>query len=157
MDTGCACCGWWGGVAGGSLAVAERLAGIALYMAVGNAAGENTILRLQAAEAALADDNRRLVDANRSLNAEKNRIKPVPASDRKSTGVRGRPRGTAPTINRRPRDIDRREVANMERCPKGHPLSGITATYTGAVRETRVIRENVKHTVCRRWCRTCRK
>ena len=157
MDAGCPCCGWWGGVAGGSLEVAGRLARTALHMAVGNAAGEKTILRLQAAEAALADDNRRLARANRSLNAGKNKIRSVPATDRKGTGRPGRPRGTAPAINCRPQDIGRREVADMERCPEGHPLSGITETYTRVVRETRVMEQNVEHTVCRRWCRTCRK
>ena len=153
----CACCTWWSGVAGGLLGVAGRLTRIASELACRNAAGEQTILLLQAAEAALADDNRRLVRANKALNARKNHIRTVPASDRTSTGVVGRPRGTKPTINRRPQNIDRREVADMVECPEGHPLSGITETYTRVVREARVITENVEHTVCRRWCRTCKK
>lgn len=43
----------------------------------------------------------------------------------------------------------------MIRCLEGHPLSDITGTYTRVVMETRVVSENVEHTVCRRWCRTC--
>ena len=154
---GCKCCKWWNEVAGGSLRAAWSLAGVAAGLADQNDSGEDTIRTLQAAEAALADDNRRLVGANRELNAKKNKIKAVPATDRTSTGMVGRPRGTSPTINRRPQNIDRREVADMAECPKGHPLSEVTDTYTRVVRETRVITENVEHTVCRRWCRACNK
>ena len=127
---GCKCRKWWNEVAGGSLRAAWSLAGVAAGLADQNDSGEDTIRMLQAAEATLADDNRRLVGANRELNAKKNKIKAVPATDRTSTGMVGRPRGTSPTINRRPQNIDRREVADMAECPKGHPLSGITDTYT---------------------------
>ncbi len=154
---GCACCMWWSGVAGGSLRVAERLARVASELAGRSDADGDVIRDLQAAEAALADDNRRLVRANGALNAKKNRIRTVPASERKSTGRVGRPRGTRATINRRPQNIDRWEVADMVECPEGHPLSGITETYTRVVREARVITENVGYAVRRRWCRTCKK
>ena len=91
---GCACCMWWSGVAGGSLRVAERLARVASELAGRSDADGDVIRDLQAAEATLADDNRRLVRANGALNAKKNRIRTVPASERKSTGRVGRPRGT---------------------------------------------------------------
>ena len=69
----------------------------------------------------------------------------------------GRPRGTKPTINRRPQDIDRMEVADVVKCPGGHPLSGVTETYPRVVKRVRVTMENDEYIVCRRWCRKCKK
>lgn len=89
---GCACCMWRSGVAGGSPGVAGRLACVTSELADRNDIDGDVIRALQAAEAALADDNRRLALANRALNAKKNKIKSVSATDRKSTGVAGRPR-----------------------------------------------------------------
>ncbi len=70
----------------------------------GRSDADGDVIRdLQAAEAALADDNRRPVRANGALNAKKNRIRTVPASERKSTGRGGQAAcGTRAAINRRP-------------------------------------------------------
>lgn len=65
-------------MAGGLLGVAGWLTRVALELADRNAAGEQTILLLQAAEAALVDDNRQLVEANSTLDAKKNRIRMSP-------------------------------------------------------------------------------
>ena len=68
-----------------------------------NTAKDDTICGLQATEATLVEDNRRLVKANKDLNAKNNKIKTVPDKDRVCTGRRGRPPGQKPTINTRPK------------------------------------------------------
>ena len=158
MDADCSCCEQWQEIAGRSLSVAERLARIASALAGKNAYSEGIIHTLQAAEAALAGDNQWLARANKDLNAENNKIKTVPDKDRVSTGVVGRPPGQKPTINRRPEHIDREETVDIQTCPKGHALSeNVTDSYDRVVKVKRVIVENVKYTICRRWCRECKK
>ena len=155
---GCECCRWWNGVAGGSLRVAETLATLAGRLAGQNDSSEDTIRMLQATEATLAGDNQKLAQANRRLNAKKNKIKTVPDKDRASAGMVGRPRGSKATRNMRPERIDRRETVDIRECPKGHHLSGtVTHRYTRVVKVMHVIWENVEYTVNRRWCRECGK
>ena len=123
-----------------------------------NTAKDDTICGLQATEATLVEDNRRLVKANKKLNAKNNKIKTVPDKDRVCTGRRGRPPGQKPTINTRPKRIDREEVVDIRKCPKGHDLSeNITGQYDRVVTVKRVIVENVRYFVNRRWCRECKK
>ena len=141
MDPDCRCCGHWQEIASRSLSVAERVAHIASTLAGKDVSSEEIIWTLQAAEAALAGenaakddiicrqrrphwlrDNRRLVKANKKLNARNNKIKTVPDKDRVCTGRRGRPPGQKPTINTRPKRIDREEVVDIRKCPKGHDL-----------------------------------
>ena len=123
-----------------------------------SAGKDDTICILQATETALVEDNKRLTKANNDLNAKNNGIKTVPDKDRVSTGRVGRPRGQKATINRRPKQIDREEVVDIERCPKGHPLSEtITGGYDRVVTVKRITTENVKYIINRRWCKKCKK
>ena len=100
--------------------------------------------------------NKKLAKANKELNAENNKIKTVPDKERKSTGKRGRPRGQKATINTRPKHIDREEVVDIQKCPKGHTLSEkISDQYDRVVEVEYTITENVKYWINRRWCRKC--
>ena len=47
----------------------------------------------------------------------------------------------------------------MDRCPDcgGHDLSNVTDEYDRVVREQRVISENVRYVIKRRYCRDCQK
>ena len=124
-----------------------------------SASKDDTICCLQASEAALATDNTKLAKANKDLNAVNNNIntKTVPDKDRVSTGRRGRPPGQKPTINRSPKH-DREETIDIQKCPKGHALSDkVSDTYPRTVKVTLIIREKVKYTINRRWCRECNK
>lgn len=120
------------GIIGEVLTMAKRLAGVASAKAEDCSAKGHVVRTLQEAKSALAEDNRRLVRANKKLNAENNKIRTVPDKDRESTGRVGRPRGQKPTINRRPEHIDREEVIDIRQCPDGHLLSdNISEQYEG--------------------------
>ena len=108
------------------------------------------------------DDIRMYREKNKDLNAEKLGIKAVPAKDRKKSGrKRGRPKGTKPTINKRPQKIDREETVDISRCPEcpdGGALSEkVTDTYDRVVEVVTITSENVRYLINRRWCRKCKK
>lgn len=95
---------------------------------------------------------------SRRLNAEANGIRTVTVSDMTSSGRRGRPKGQKATINRRTENIDREETVDCKECPHcGGELSGITDEYDRVVKEMKIICENVKYRIKRRYCRTCKK
>ena len=90
--------------------------------------------------------------------AKNNKIKTVPDKDRVCTGRVGRPPGQKPTINTRPEHIDREETVDIRTCPKGHALSeNVTDSYDRVVKVKRVIVENVKYRIYRRWYRECKR
>ena len=123
-----------------------------------SASKDDTICTLQANEATLVEDNKHLAKANKDLNAQNNGIHTVPDEDRVSTGRVGRPSGQEATINKRPEHIDREEVVDIKECPKGHALSEtITDQYDRVVTVKRIVTENVKYIVYRRWCKECKK
>ena len=174
----CSCCEQWQEITSRALSLAERLAHLASISAGENAAKDEIIQLLQAAEATLADesaskddtictlqaneatlveDNKQLAKANKDLNAQNNGIHTVPDEDRVSTGRVGRPSGQEATINKRPEQIDREEVVDIKECPKGHALSEtITDQYDRVVKVRRIITENVKYTVYRRCARSAK-
>ena len=69
-----------------------------------------------------------------------------------------RPKGQKATVNKRTEKIDREEAVDCDACPDcGGKLSGVTDEYDRVVREMKIICENVKYIVKRRYCRTCKK
>ena len=152
----CGTCIWWA-------RLTARLARVGAGLAGRNASGEDAIRELRDAEVnltkdneRLAKDNERLAKTNKRLNAKKNGIRTVPDKDRTSTGKVGRPRGTKPNRNTRPKRIDRKETVDVLRCKKGHRLSEkVTDEYTRYAEVMHVWWENVEYTVKRRWCKEC--
>ena len=127
MD-GCHCCISWMGIV-------ERLINVVATLISDCNAKYDTVRILQATEAELESDIKRLKKANKKLNAENNHIYTVPANDRKSTGKPGRRPGCKPTICKVPAHIDREETVDVTVCPnqkdgKIHTLSkDVTDSY----------------------------
>ena len=103
-NANCKCCMWW------SARFAEMNGGAKTCT---QCHGDSEVVgKLQAENAALAEDNNRYKEANKELNAKANGIKTkglksVPAADPQAPKRRGRPSGQPATINRRPEKIDR--------------------------------------------------
>ena len=97
----------------------------------------------------------------KELNAKANGIHTVTAVDKPEKGSRppGRQKGCKPSINRRPKDIDREEIVDGMTCPDcGKPLSEASSeTLDKVVKMTYVIKQNVLFMRPRRWCRYCKK
>ena len=144
--------GLWREVAVRSMWCAVKLAGMLQEQATQNRtlAQKNTHLECTA---------RQSQKVIKELNARANGIQNVPASEPKRAGRRGRPPGQPATINKRPQDIDRTETIDTDRCPDcgGHDLSHVTNEYDRVVREQRVISENVRYVIKRRYCRDCKR
>ena len=64
-----------------------------------------------------------------------------------------------PTVNCRPKRVDRVEEIDCKECPDcGGGLSGrVTAEYDRIVTVMRVLLENVRYVIKRRWCRVCKR
>ena len=148
-DAKCACCQRWvtelGKMPGGKDVTAT--------------AQDKRIADMQAKITELSADVARYKKANQELTAEKNGIKTVTASEPKEPGRRGRPSGQKATINKRPEKVDRVEVNDFDKCPEcgSREISGtVTDSYDRIVKTTHIVTENVKHVVCRRYCRDCK-
>ena len=118
------------------------------------------IADLQAKITELSADVARYKKTVQKLTVEKNGIKAVTASEPKEPGRRGRPPGQKATINKRPERIDWVEVNDFDKCPEcgSREISGtVTDRYDRIVKTTHIVTENVKHVVCRRYCRSCKK
>ena len=123
-------------------------------------ASDKRIADLQAKITELSADVARYKKANRELRAKKNGIKAVTASEPKEPGRRGRPPGQKATINKRPESIAWVEVNDFDKCPKCglcEISDTVTSRYDRVVKTTYIVTVNVKHVVCRRYCRACKK
>ena len=162
LEKTCTCCMWWMESTG----IAKELDTKASCDTV-----KNTIAELsEKAQASdeLKKDNEKLNQDKeeykktiKELNAKANGIRTVTAVDKPDKGSSpcGRPKGCEPTINRRPKEIDREETVDGMICPDcGDPLSeASSSTLDKVVKMTYVIKQNVLFKRPRRWCRNCGK
>ena len=105
------------------------------------------------------EDNERYSAANKKLNAKKNGIKAVPASDTpQKPKRRGRPPGQPATIIRRPKKIDRRVIVDVTECPnnENHTLSDKSDEYGQVVEVVNISTEVVEFRHQRRYCCGCK-
>ena len=159
MEPGCRCCRHWAKMFGHMIVQTRKILETVCEIAGESDADRKEIGDLQALASSLTEDNKRYAKANRELNVKANKIS-VPAAKKKA-GPRkaGRPKGQKPTVNCRPERVDRVEEIDCKECPDcGGGLSGaVTAEYDRMVTVMRVISENVRYVIKRRWCRGCKK
>ena len=126
-----------------------------------NKDGKEAVNKLQDYVKTITEDNQKLSEANRDLNATKNQIKITTAETKKKTGrPRGRPKGQPPNRNTRPKNIDRAIVVDCVYCPKcktGEHLSEkVSHRYDRVVEWVTIKKEYVQCFVNRRYCRGCK-
>ena len=159
----CPCCASWMGIVERLVDVINHMTNVAATLVAENNTKYDTVQMLQAIEAVLESDNKKLKKANKKLNAENNHIRTVPSNDRKSTGKPGRKPGCKPTISKVPEHIDREETVDVTVCPnqkdgEAHTLSeGVTDSYYRYGKVLHITVEIVRYKINRRWCRTCKK
>ncbi len=142
--------------------IPEAAAAAAAEVAGRPCTGCKEIEGLQALVSSLTGDNKRYAKANGDLNAKANGIN-IPTVTKKKAGPRkaaGRPKGQKPTINCRPKRVDRVEEIDCRECPDcgdSGNLSDVTDRYDRVVTVMRVMLENVRYVIKRRWCRGCKK
>ena len=161
MKPECRCCRFWTRVLGDTIGLTGKILEAAAAEVAGRpGANCKEIEDLQALVSSLTEDNKRYAKANRELNAKANRIN-IPTVTKKKAGPRkaGRPKGQKPTINCRPKRVDRVEEIDCKECPDcgNDNLSDVTDRYDRIVTVMRVMLENVRYVIKRRWCRGCKK
>ncbi len=161
MEPGCRCCLHWAKMFGDVLGPTRKILEAACEIAGESGADWKEAGRLQALVSSLTEDNKRYAKTNRDLNAKANGIS-VPAPKKKAgqgKKAAGRPKGQKPTVNCRPKRVDRVEEIDCKECPDcGGGLSGrVTAEYDRIVTVMRVLLENVRYVIKRRWCRVCKR
>ena len=154
----CTCCSYWIPVANKLLDMAARTAGMAEKLLAERDSNACVAKECRETREKAEKERQKYAGLNKQLNVEINGIRIVPVSSRKSSGRKGRPKGQEATINRRTENIDREETVDCEECPHcGGELSGITDGYDRVVKEMKIICENVKYNIKRRYCRMCKK